>query len=216
MNINFINDIKYDYSNSKNIYNSSILLNNSILLLKGCDYYIYKYFEKCGLTVQFTPMQISVSVGGWSNEHYDVPDHIWKNGEMYTILGGHAGYVVEDYGLNDPKNSEWMLSCGKTSLDGCCPFRSVPRWIKLKHKYLIIDKYNPKVNYYSVFVNKQQSIDNGDIFREKDADPNCYGNAGYYTLENAYHCAGLLLLKKNSQFDNDPNNATHFLIDNDW
>ena len=129
-------------------------------------------------------------------------------------MGNTGGYLIEDYGLNDPKNSEWRLSCGKEFLDGCCPFQSVPRWIKLKHKYLNNDsQYHLEVNYYSVFVNKQQSIDNGDIFREKDADPECYGNTGYYCLENAYHCAGLLLLKKDSQFDNDPNNASDFVID---
>ena len=106
-----------------------------------------------------------------------------------------------------------ILSCGKESFGPS--FRSLPWWIKLKHKYLNDDKCNHEVYYYGVFVNKQQSIDNGDIFREKDVHPDYNGNSGYYSLENAYHCAGLLLLKKDSQFDNDPKNATHLSVDNE-
>ena len=55
-------------------------------------------------------------------------------------------------------------------------------------------RYSCDSKIYGLFVNRKQTMANGDIIDEHRIMDEIYGNIGTYDLENIYHCTGLLLL----------------------
>ena len=91
--------------------------------------------------------------------------------------------------------------------------KRIPKHIQTLHPNFIEsfekdDVKNDEISQiYTLYVNKEQSMANGEIIDESNMC-DYYGNVGCYDLENMYHCHGLLLLH-NSNTINNGNNAAH-------
>ena len=129
------------------------------------------------------------------------------NGETHKAIRGEGG-VYTKWKENNNK-TEWEISCNKPFWDK--NKQDLPKWIKNKHpNFSNIKTSNPKINgeyscdskIYGLFVNRKQTMANGDIIDEQRVFEEFYGNVGMYNLENRYHCTGLLLLNNSYKNSN--------------
>ena len=206
ININFEEIDMQSYNKWSDDLDVSKLLNNCELLLKGCDYYIYQYFKQyanLSLSVHFTPLQIRAHVGFWSNEEKYMED------DYYNYDKHGYGKIISQWGLYHKQRTRFEITVGKEIgapfYDWDCFVPGLPQWFISKHSYLTKAELQD-IPCFGLFVNRQQSIENGDIFHENDHDYTYYANTGTYDLVNFYHCAGLLLVKKQTKqntYDSD-------------
>ena len=106
--------------------------------------------------------------------------------------------MIANWGENSAQ-TRWKIRMGKQWWDGDLPWR-----VRKKHPNFMQDDCSDEAQIstvYTLFVNKEQTMENKDIIDSHRIYEECYGNVGVYNLENRYYCTGLLILNNQLTLD---------------